>query len=88
MGIALAAADVVVVTDVYAARERPMPGVTGKIVADAAMLAGAYVLYEPDRERLGGETAGLLREGDVLITLGAGDVTKVGPEVRGMVAAR
>ena len=86
MGIALAAADVVVVTDVYAARERPMPGVTGKIVADAAMLAGAYVLYEPARERLGGETAGLLREGDVLITLGAGDVTKVGPEVRGMVA--
>jgi len=88
MGIALAAADVVVVADVYAARELPLPGVTGKIVADAAALAGADVRYQPARERLGAEAAGLLREGDVLVTLGAGDVTNVGPEVRRMVATR
>ncbi len=84
MGIALAAADLVIVADIYRAREAPLPGITGKIVADAALLAGASVVYQPDRANLASETASLLREGDVLITLGAGDVTKVGPDIRAM----
>ena len=87
MGRALAAADLVVVADVYGAREQPEPGITGKLVADAAVASGAFVLYEPSRAALASEVAGLVREGDVLITLGAGDVTRVGPEVRAIMAA-
>lgn len=87
MGRALAAADVIVVADVYGAREQPEPGITGKIVADAAVEAGAFVLYEPNRARLSSEVAGLLREGDVLLTMGAGDVTRVGRDVRAMLEA-
>ncbi len=88
MGRVLAAADVVVVADVYGAREQPMAGVTGKLVADAATAAGALVLYEPAREQLALETAALVRDGDVVITLGAGDVTRVGPEVRALLRTR
>ena len=88
MGRVLAAADVVVVADVYGAREQPIAGVTGKLVADAATAAGAFVLYEPSRDDLAAETAALLRDGDVLLTLGAGDVTRVGPEVRALLRAR
>jgi UDP-N-acetylmuramate--alanine ligase len=88
MGRVLAAADVVVITDVYGAREQPQPGITGKLVADAAVTAGAFVLYEPGRTELAGEIAAVLREGDVLLTLGAGDVTRVGPEVRALLAGR
>ncbi len=88
MGRALAAADLVVVADVYGAREQPMEGITGKLVADAAVAAGAFVLYEPKRSALATEVAGLLREGDVVFTLGAGDITRVGPEVRAILEAR
>ena len=82
MGQALAAADLVVVTDVYGAREAPVDGVSGHIVADAAIAAGAVVCYAPVRNDLAQEIASMLREGDVLLTLGAGDITLVGADVR------
>ncbi|MGH7594230.1 MAG: UDP-N-acetylmuramate--L-alanine ligase [Gemmatimonadales bacterium] len=88
MGRVLAAADVLVVADVYGAREQSEPGVTGRIVADAAVAAGARVQFEPDRAALPGAVAGLLHEGDVLLTLGAGDITLVGPDVRTLLVAR
>jgi UDP-N-acetylmuramate--alanine ligase len=88
MGEALAAADVVVVTDVYGAREAAMPGVTGMLVADAALARGAVVQYEPRPERLAAEVTELLREGDVVLTMGAGDITRLGGVVRDMLAAR
>lgn len=81
MGRLLAAADVVIVADVYPAREAPIPGITGKVVADAAMAAGALVAYEPRRDRLAAEVAQLLLPGDVLLTMGAGDITTVGREL-------
>ncbi len=81
MGQLLAAADLVIVTDVYPAREAPIEGVTGKLVADAAMAAGAMVCYAPVRARLADEVHDLLREGDVLLTLGAGDITTVGRDL-------
>jgi UDP-N-acetylmuramate--alanine ligase len=87
LGEALKGADLAVVTDVYAARETPDPAITGQIVADAAVAAGAMVLYEPDRTGLATQVAALLRPGDVLITLGAGDITRVGPEVRALLSA-
>ena len=86
MGQALSKADVVVVTDVYAAREQPMPGVTGKLVADAAK--GTEVHYVPNRDLLAGELVSLARPGDVVLTMGAGDITWVGRELMGMLVGR
>jgi UDP-N-acetylmuramate--alanine ligase len=82
MGEALASADLAVVTDVYPAREAPLPGVTGETVARAARVRGGAVVYHPDRATLAERVAALVRRGDVLLTLGAGDVTRLGPEVR------
>jgi UDP-N-acetylmuramate--alanine ligase len=81
MGIALALADLAVVTDVYPARERPIAGVTGEIVAEAARRAGARVEWVRERGRLSERVEALLADGDVVITLGAGDVTGVGREL-------
>ncbi len=76
---ALAAADLVVLLDVYAAREDPVPGVTGALIADA--VRGADVRYHPDRGSTAEFVAGVLRAGDVVVTMGAGDVTAVGPQL-------
>lgn len=81
MGIALAAADVVIVADVYAAREQPVPGVSGKLVAEAARTAGADVTFEPSRENLTQRVLASVRPGDAVVTLGAGDITLVGREL-------
>jgi UDP-N-acetylmuramate--alanine ligase len=81
MGQALAAADVVVVADVYGAREAPVPGVSGQLVADAAAQAGADVTFEPDRAALARQVRSRLRPGDLVLTLGAGDITRLGPEL-------
>jgi len=80
-GIALAAADLVVVTDVFAAREEPIAGVTGEQVALAARAAGVATLYEPDREALEQRVYQALQPGDAVLTLGAGDVTRVGRDL-------
>ena len=79
-GAALALADLAVVLDVYGAREDPQPGVTGELVA-AAVPDPATVLYHPDRPSAAAFVAGLLRAGDLVITMGAGDVTAVGPQL-------
>lgn len=68
-------ADVVVVTDVYAAGERPVPGVSGKLVADAVAAQHPSVRYVPTRHRLLEVLATELRPGDLCCTLGAGDLT-------------
>lgn len=81
LGIALSAADRVVVTDVYAARERPIAGVTGKKVANAARRAGAEVDWVEKRGELAMHVAGVARAGDVILLLGAGDITETGPEL-------
>jgi UDP-N-acetylmuramate--alanine ligase len=81
LGVALAAADRVVVTDVYGAREAPISGVSGRLVADAARRAGASVEWEPDRGALAALLARSVSVGDVVLTLGAGDITRVGREL-------
>jgi UDP-N-acetylmuramate--alanine ligase len=88
MGKALAAADVVVVTDVYAAREAPIPGVSGRTVADAARAEGGEVHWVPSRAALAAEVAGLARQGDVVLTLGAGDITAAAREVGALLEKR
>jgi UDP-N-acetylmuramate--alanine ligase len=79
------AADEVVVTDVYAAGEQPVPGVTGKLIADAVTDAnpGLPVTYVPEREQVATAVAALLRPGDLCITLGAGDLTHLCDELLG-----
>jgi len=80
-GTALGLADEVVVMDVYAAREDPVPGVTGALVAAAVPLPPAQVVFEPSWSAVAGHLAGRARPGDVVLTCGAGDVTMIGPEV-------
>ncbi len=76
LGQALAAADVVAVTDVYPAREEPLPGVTGKLVADAVSDAGALPAWTPTVEEGVAYLLSRRRDGDVLLTIGAGDVDR------------
>ena len=81
MGIALGAADEVVVLDVYVAREDPDPEVTGRLVADAVPLPAERVDYVDGLPAAAHALAERARPGDLVITLGAGDVTSVGPQV-------
>jgi UDP-N-acetylmuramate--alanine ligase len=81
LGRALAAADVVVVAPIYAAREQPLPGVTADLVARGAVRAGATTVALRERAGLTERVAETVRRGDVVFTLGAGDVTHVGPEL-------
>jgi UDP-N-acetylmuramate--alanine ligase len=76
-GTALGLADVAIVLDVYAAREDPEPGVTGELVAGA--VPGGKARFVPDMDQVPAMVAGLARPGDVVLTMGAGDVTKLGP---------
>jgi len=82
-GRALAAADLVVVTDVYAAREDPEPGVDGALVAGAARHARPDLdcVYEPDRAALAARVGSLVEPGDLVLTLGAGDITTLADEL-------
>ncbi len=80
-GAALADADVVLVTDVYAAREDPVPGVTGELIADAARAAGADAEYVGGVASLPDAVAALAADGDLVLTLGAGDITEVGGQI-------
>ncbi|GBD84681.1 UDP-N-acetylmuramate--L-alanine ligase [bacterium BMS3Abin02] len=81
-GAAFSAADEVVVTDIYAAGETPVPGVTGELVADAARArTSSHVTYVPHRADLGDFLAQNVRPGDLVLTLGAGDITLLGSEL-------
>jgi UDP-N-acetylmuramate--alanine ligase len=83
LGAGLAQADVVVVMDVYAAREDPVPGVSGRLVADAIRRVNqeVEVHYVSSWSDVAPEVAGLVRPGDLVLTIGAGDVTMIGPEI-------
>src|SRR5438477_262267 len=81
LGRALASADVVVVAPIYGAREQPLPGITADLVAQGAARAGAATVAVRDRAALVDSVAERVRPGDVVFTLGAGDVTRVGPEL-------
>jgi UDP-N-acetylmuramate--alanine ligase len=88
MARALSLADAVVVMDVYAAREDPEPGVDGGLIARQVPPGGAEAVYEPRRERVVPLLAGLAGPGDVVLTLGAGDVTQLAPQVLSALSAR
>jgi len=77
-GAALSLADEVVVLDVFAAREQPVAGVSGAIVAEAVT---SRVHYQPHLTAAPEQVAGIAKHGDLVITMGAGDVTMLGPEI-------
>ena len=81
MGRELGAADHVVVLDVYLAREDPDPEVTGALVADAVPLPAGAVQYPADRSAALRAVLAVVRPGDLVLTLGAGDVTTLAPEL-------
>jgi UDP-N-acetylmuramate--alanine ligase len=80
-GEALAAADAVFVADIYPAREQPIPGVTASLIVDSTRGAGGTVAWQGGRDSLSRELARSVRDGDVVLTIGAGDITKTGPEL-------
>ncbi|HUU29245.1 MAG TPA: UDP-N-acetylmuramate--L-alanine ligase [archaeon] len=74
--------DILVVTDIYGSREQPVPGVSGELVAEAARKHGhRRVIYHPDKETLAEPLFELSQPGDILLTLGAGDIYKVGEKI-------
>jgi len=80
-GEALAAADAVYIADIYPAREQPIPGVTAAIIVASTREAGGSVAWQGERGLLSNELARTVRGGDVVLTIGAGDITKTGPEL-------
>ncbi len=86
MGRALGAADEVVVTDVYLAREDADPVVTGALVADAVPLDADRVAFVPVLSDVPAALVARARPGDLVLTLGAGDVTDLAPAVLALLA--
>jgi UDP-N-acetylmuramate--alanine ligase len=82
LGESLALADVAVITDVYPASEDPIPGVTGKLLVEALTetAPSKRVVYLPKHQDVVQFLAGEVRPGDIVITLGAGDITMVPDE--------
>ncbi len=78
-GAVLGLADEVLVLDIYAAREDPEPGVTGMIVA--AAVPGGRARFVPDAAAVPDTIVGLAKPGDLVLTMGAGDVTTLGPMI-------
>jgi UDP-N-acetylmuramate--alanine ligase len=89
LGASVAGADIVVVTDVYGAAQPPIPGITGQLVADGVTQAVAErsdgaptVVYLPHRGDVVTYLADEVRAGDLVVTMGCGDVWMLGDAVR------
>jgi len=81
---AFSGADAVVITDIFSAGEAALPGVTGRVVADAVARAhpSLDVAYVPGRVELRAHVAAMLVPGDLCLTLGAGDLTSLPDELQ------
>jgi UDP-N-acetylmuramate--alanine ligase len=94
LGASVAGADLVVVTDVYGAAQPPIPGVTGQLVADGVVKAVAErdgrgaptVVYLPHRGDVVTYLADEVRAGDLVVSMGCGDVWLLGDAVRERIA--
>jgi UDP-N-acetylmuramate--alanine ligase len=82
-GDAFNGADELILTDVYAAAEAPRPGVTGELIVGIVTTTHPEqpVVYIPERELLAQQVAARLRAGDLCLTIGAGDITRLSDEI-------
>ena len=80
-GASLAAADSVFLTEIYPAREQPVEGVTSTLIVDALTAAGGALAWRGERSALAEALLAGVRDGDLVLTIGAGDITKTGPEL-------
>jgi UDP-N-acetylmuramate--alanine ligase len=87
-GAALGLADEVVVLEVYAPGETPIPGASGQTMASSVPLPAGQVHFEPSWSAVAGQLASRSRPGDLIMTLGAGDIGLLGAEVLELLAAR
>jgi UDP-N-acetylmuramate--alanine ligase len=81
-GQALATADAVFLAEIYPAREKPIAGITSDLIAGSLSRAGRPAVWQGARSELSDALCGFVREGDVVITIGAGDITRTGPELK------
>jgi UDP-N-acetylmuramate--alanine ligase len=79
---AMASADIAVVMDVFPAREEPIPGISGATISDLIELPAASVIYEPRFAAVPGRIAEIARPGDLVLTMGIGNVYMLCPEIR------
>jgi len=80
-GLSFFEAEVLVITDIYPSREKPIEGVTGALIADTARNYGhRNVHYVPNKKDLAAKLEEIVKAGDIVITMGAGDIYKYGEE--------
>jgi UDP-N-acetylmuramate--alanine ligase len=83
---ALTLADIAVVLDIFPAREEPIPGVSGATIADLIELPSERVIYEPSFAAAPARIAGVTRPGDVIVTMGIGNVYLLCAEILSLLA--
>ena len=87
-GEALCGADSVFLAEIYPAREQPIPGITSDLVASAMKREGSPAVWQGARADLAEALTQFVRAGDVVITMGAGDITRTGPELKARLEKR
>jgi UDP-N-acetylmuramate--alanine ligase len=87
-GAALGLADEVVILEVFAAGETAIPGVSGSSIADAVTLDASHVHFEPSWSNVPSRLVALAQPGDLVMTMGAGDVGLLGPQVVALLQER
>ncbi len=89
-GSAFSRADLLILTDVYAAGEDPLPGVDGKLIVNAVLEAdpAKQVVYVPRRSSLGEAALRFIRRGDLVLTMGAGDISLCATEIADLLQDR
>jgi UDP-N-acetylmuramate--alanine ligase len=85
---ALSAADLVFLTEIYPSREKPISGVTSSLIADEMSSPRGRLVWRGERSDLATALAAAVRDGDVVITMGAGDITRTAPELLALLAER
>jgi UDP-N-acetylmuramate--alanine ligase len=81
-GSSLFGSDMLIVTDIYPSREKPIRAVTGELVAEAAKKSGhKQVEYVKDKNKIAGLLKGRLKEGDLVVVMGAGDIYRLSPQI-------
>ena len=82
-GDSFISADAVLITEVYSAGEMPQPGVNGKLIVDAICETRGHpeIYYIPQQDAIPGVLQKVSRSGDLVLTLGAGDISKAGEDL-------